>query len=459
LRYRVDLSRGQDALEDIYSPGLFRWSPGTQTAPSCQITASAGEAIDLPWEPTLQRRRARQKDLAAATGQKATPIRQLASAGDAYVVDRPLPDGTMGASILAGFPWFSDWGRDTFIALPGLLLCTKQFDLAERVLRAYGEHISKGMVPNNFDDYGRGANYNSIDASLWFVIAAERYLQAGGSIDVWTQQLRPACETILRHYHDGTRFGIHAEDDGLLTGGWIDTQLTWMDAKIGDMVITARYGKAVEINSLWHAAHACLAERLADLDPPSSAPYRQRQAKIASAFVDTFWNPHYGWLNDVVNHTGSDASLRPNQILAISLPHCPLSHSQQKSVVDIVERKLLTPMGLRSLSPDDPRYRRRYGGSCESRDRAYHQGTVWAWLIGPFIEAYLNVHTGDEQAIQRARGYLSGFDEHLRQAGLGHVSEIFDGDPPHEPRGCFAQAWSVAEVLRAKLLVEQAGGS
>jgi glycogen debranching enzyme len=229
-----------------------------------------------------------------------------------------------------------------------------------------------------------------------------------------------------------------------------------MDAKLGKEIITARFGKAVEINAMWANAHRFLADRLGAVDPAAAKDFAAKSEQIDESFRRVFWNDQFGWLNDVVNDFGADASLRPNQILAVALPHSPLSDEQQRAVVDVVEAGLLTPMGLRTLSPRDPRYRRRYGGCSESRERAYHQGTVWAWLIGPFIEAYLKVRTGDSGALRQADGWLEAFDEHLDRAGVGHVSEIFDGDPPHEPRGCIAQAWSVAEVLRAKRLVARA---
>jgi predicted glycogen debranching enzyme len=323
-------------------------------------------------------------------------------------------------------------------------------------------YLDQGMVPNCFDERGGKPLYNSIDASLWFIIAAERYArQADRQGDLaaqafWREQLLPACRSIMRRYADGTRFDIHADSDHLLTGGSIDTQLTWMDAKLGQEVITSRYGKAVEINALWHSAHGILARRMRSIDQHQAESYAQLADKIAESFRQTFWNDRFGWLNDVVNDRGVDASLRPNQLLAVSLPYSPLRGDQQRAVVDVCREKLLTPFGLRTLSPDDPRYRRRYGGCSESRERAYHQGTVWAWLIGPFIEAWLKTAENPDDAVTQARSWLAAFDGHLNRAGLGQISEIFDGHEPHTPRGCFAQAWSIAEVLRAKQLVEEA---
>jgi predicted glycogen debranching enzyme len=463
LLYRVDRDRGQDAFEDLYSPGLFVWTPNSKDR--FKLTASLGEPANLSIKSTTKARRDAQKAFIAGSASDSRLVQRLAAAAESYLVDRATESTSEGLSILAGFPWFADWGRDCFIALPGLLLETGQLALARRVFVTYADAICDGLVPNRFDDYGGEPHYNTVDASLWFIIAAERYLQAigegGDKSGFWQQVLRPACETILKHYRSGTRFGIRADDDGLLTAGSRETQLTWMDAKLGEEVITARWGKAVEINAMWHSAHCILADRCRGEDPDAADEYARAAAGIATAFCETFWNDGVGWLNDVVGPEGPDASLRPNQVLAVSLPHSPLSGEQQRSILNAVEDKLLTPLGLRTLSPDDSRYRRRYGGSWESRERAYHQGTVWAWLIGPFIEAYLKVEQadGNDHAPAQARRWLSGFEDHIEQAGLGHISEIFDGDWPHTPRGCFAQAWSVAEVLRACKLVQRAEAS
>ncbi len=459
--YRAEAARGQGCYEDLYSPGVF--VVHSSSAGVSQLTASLGERVEVDFDKTLKHRRDKLTSLAAPVAHLGGGARRLAMAADAFIVTRPGRSGT-GSSILAGFPWFADWGRDTFIALPGLLLTTGQFAQARQVFSTYAENISLGMIPNRFDDYGGEAHYNSIDASLWFIIAAERYMQAieadappsdKRAKNFWPGVLLPACETILANYRAGTRFGIAADADGLLAGGSYQTQLTWMDAKCGDEVITGRYGKAVEVNALWHSAHRILAQRCEAADPAKAHRYADQAQQIARAFTLAFWNEPFGWLNDCVNDAGWDASLRPNQILAVSLPYSPLSAQQQKSVVDIVQEVLLTPMGLRSLAPLDPRYAGQYGPGWEARERAYHQGTVWAWLIGPFVEAYLKVADPARRAenVEQVTHWLGAFDEHLDQAGLGYISEIFDGDKPHTPRGCYAQAWSVAEVLRAKALL------
>ncbi|MCK5558535.1 MAG: glycogen debranching protein, partial [Candidatus Hydrogenedentes bacterium] len=286
---------------------------------------------------------------------------------------------------------------------------------------------------------------------------ADRYAEVCGEIGFWRDELLPVCDSILKRYARGTRFGIRPDADGLLGGGSPRTQLTWMDAKLDEQALTPRHGKAVEVNALWCSAHAVLADRCRRFDSPMADRYADLVETISVAFVRTFWNEQVQWLNDVVNENGADASLRPNQIFAVSLPHSPLSPRQQKAVVCAVRENLLTPFGLRTLCPTDPRYSGRCDGNWESRQRAYHQGTVWAWLIAPFIEAYLKsiaAAGGDmSEAVAQAKEWLLGFDGHLDRAALGSVSEIFDGDEPHTPRGCFAQAWSVGEVLRAKLLV------
>jgi len=451
--YRVDISRGQDGEEDLYSPGsfVFQLTPGL----SCQLSASADSPSAMDFDAAVAARRAKTAQLVDALPHADQTTRRLAAATDAFVVQRNFRGAKPSATILAGYHWFADWGRDTFIALPGLLLTTGRFDLARQVFSTFASHIADGMVPNRFDDYASAPHYNSIDASLWFIIAAERFMQATGDDAFWRHTLMPAIDTILRAYHDGTNFDIRADADGLLTGGSPKTQLTWMDAKLGDEAITPRHGKAVEINAMWYCAHRIMAERSAPFDTKLAAHYSVAADMIGPAFVRAFWNEEADCLYDCISNDLSDASIRPNQIFAVSLPHSPLGPDLQRSVLNVVTDKLLTPMGLRTLDPADKRFRRRYGNSWESRDRAYHQGTVWAWLIGGFIEAHLNVEGATPFALEQARHWLGGFDAHLDQAGLGFISEIFDGEAPHHPRGCIAQAWSVAEVLRAKVLVEQ----
>jgi predicted glycogen debranching enzyme len=450
--YRQEVARGQECFEDLYSPGWFVFD--LRDGRSCQLTASLGEPVPLGFSTTVQRRRERLSRFVSAVAEDADEAAsRLAAASDTFVAVRRFPEGSASSTILAGFHWFADWGRDAFVALPGLLLSTGRFTTAQEVFKTFAARIDRGLAPNRFDDYSSIAHYNSIDASLWFIVAAERYLAAGGNPEFWRDTLMPAAHAILSAYHGGTLFDIHADADLLLTGGSRETQLTWMDTKLGAEPVTPRYGKAVEVNALWYNAHRIMAARCRGIDAALADQYAHYAELIAPAFRKTFWNDKLGCLYDCVTDHGPDASVRPNQIFAVSLPYSPLSPEQQAAVLRLVEAKLLTPAGLRTLSPDDPRYRRRYGGSWESRDKAYHQGTVWAWLIGPFVEAYLKVEGNKPFAVERCRDILSEFDAMLHQAGLGFIGEIFDAEPPHTPRGCIAQAWSVGEVLRAKRLV------
>ena len=464
--YRQDIARGQDGVEDLYTPGAFELE--LEDGRCCQFTASRDGPAEIDFDGAVRRRTAAMAELAASAGEQADDAtRRLAIATDAFLAARESPDvaappeatghawGPLpGQTVLAGFHWFADWGRDTFISLPGLLLATRRFDRARRVFATFARSMSDGMVPNRFDEYGGTPHYNSIDASLWFILAAERYMEAAADHDFWASTLMPACDRILTAYRDGTLFDIRADSDGLLAGGSQHTQLTWMDVSLGQEVITPRHGRPVEVNALWHFAHRAMQKRCAGSSDEMSRRYGRLADQIGPAFAKAFWNERAGCLYDCLPEGWpADGSIRPNQIIALALPYCPLTREQQASVLKVVTEQLLTPYGLRTLAPSDGRYRRRYGGSWESRDRAYHQGTVWAWLIGPYVDALLNVEGDTPQTRQRAREVLSAFDAHLSEAGIGFISEVFDGDPPHSPGGCIAQAWSVAEVLRAKLRV------
>lgn len=456
--YRVDRFRGQDCFEDLWSPGEFK----CKVISPRQLVMWAGLFDDkqssdsLDWqnlESAMDALSLHRNTCLANVNSDDSVTSALALAADAFIIQRSI-DGQRTSSILAGYPWFLDWGRDAFIALEGLCLCTGRHDDAWGVLRTFAHAIDEGMVPNRFDDYGQPPHYNSIDASMWFVHAAFAYLEATGNKDNFNHTLLPAIESVIEHYRSGTRFGIHADVDGLLSGGDVNTQLTWMDAKYEGIAFTPRYGKSVEVNALWYSNLCRLADYLETLNAEVADSCKTLAEQVRSSFQAAFWNDHKGYLNDCVLSDGqTDPTLRPNQIYAVSLPFSPLSREQQKSVVRVVEKDLLTPYGLRSLSPFDPRYQRRYHGPQSQRDAAYHQGTVWGFLIGGFIEAYLKVNEFNTAAKRRARSYLSKLIEHFAtDACLGNISEIFDGDPPHNPRGTFAQAWSVAEVLRAWLL-------
>jgi len=452
FRYRGDLARGQEGREDLYTPGFFETALGA--GGPVQLTASVDDPKEVHIEATRKARGDRAGRYVAGLGDGADETsRRLAMAAEAFVVQRRQPNAYPAITIAAGYHWFGAWGRDAMIALPGLLLETRQFETALAVLRGFAEAVDGGMIPNFFDERGAGASYNSIDASLWFVIAADRYAAASGDEKGWRDHLAGAVTAILRNYHDGTRFDIRADHDALLVGGDEQTQLTWMDAKFDGKPITPRQGKCVEINALWHAALRVAQRRATEAD--EAGRWGELADVVAKAFARQFWNEDLGCLYDVIHNDRWDDTIRPNQIIAVALPDCPLPLEQQRSVVEVVERELVTPVGLRTLAPGSPGYRGRYGVSWESRDRAYHQGTAWPWLMGQFVEACLRVHEFSDEARDRCRVLLAGWGDHLREAGLGMISEIFDGDPPHHPAGCIAQAWSVAEILRAKRLVDR----
>lgn len=451
--YRIERSRGQDCFEDLWSPGQFctrverpmqivLWASLTDDSQTCSL-----EAMDI--DIVIDALRLREKELLATCSPHDTFSRHLFLAAGQFIPERTINNVTT-PTILAGFPWFLDWGRDTFIALEGLCLCTGRAEVAWGVLTTFAHAVSEGMIPNRFDDYGNPPHYNSIDASLWFVHAAFAYLNSTGDTQNFSTKLLPAINWIMESYRRGTRFGIHADTDKLITGGDAETQLTWMDAKYNGITFTPRYGKAVEINALWYSNLCHLARFYKGRQPENAHFYTELASQVAHSFVRLFWNEQTGYLNDCVHPDGiADTSLRPNQILAVSLPFSPLDNLHQQKVVAAVERELLTPRGLRSLAPSDPRYKGRYCGHQGQRDAAYHQGTVWGWLIGPFIEAYLKAHNHSSDAKRKCRTWLAPLLRHLEEeACIGSISEIFEGDPPHEPCGAFAQAWSVAETLR-----------
>jgi predicted glycogen debranching enzyme len=371
-------------------------------------------------------------------------------AADDYIVRRGS-----GKTIVAGYPWFLDWGRDTFIAMRGLCLATGRLADAREILLQWAGCVSEGMLPNRFVEGAESPEYNSVDASLWFIVAVHEFLDAAArkrkSVSHGVRRvLSEAVEAILTAYAGGTRYAIAAQPDGLLAAGVAGVQLTWMDAKTGEHVVTPRIGKPVELQALWINAL-----RIGAL---TSQRWSEIAEQAAASFAGRFWNPA-GYLYDVVDcdhRSGSvDGRLRPNQILAVGgLPFSLLSADRARQVVDVVEDRLLTPMGLRTLAPDDPQYHGRYEGGVAERDQAYHQGTAWPWLLGPFVEAWVRVRGRGSEVRREARErFLAPLLQHLGQDGLGHICEIADGDPPHHPRGCPFQAWSVGEALRLELSV------
>ncbi len=458
--YRIEQQRGQDCFEDLWSPG---WYTGRIDYPETVVLSASLTAKDAPAgmdrpdpDALIESLKQLERKLCKHAHSRDPIQKALFLSAGQFVTERMVA-GRRTPTILAGYPWFLDWGRDTFIALPGLCLSTGRLDTAAGVLRTFAGAVSEGMIPNRFDDYGGPPHYNSMDASLWFVHSAFAWLRESRDRALFDEALLPAVRSIIDAYSAGTRFGIHADSDGLITGGDHQTQLTWMDAKCGDAVFTPRYGKPVEINALWYNALCHLAAYYTEQGNAEAEYFQSLAEQVKKSFKNLFWNEQTGCLNDCVFPDGrADASIRPNQIFAVSLPHSPLSKTKQKRLVQIVGQELLTPYGLRTLSPRDPKYIGRYEGDLFRRDSAYHQGTVWPWLMGGFIEAFLKVYDGNERARKQCAAMLAPLIHHFaNNACLAAISEIFDGDPPHYPRGCPAQAWSVAEVLRAWRLIQK----
>jgi len=500
LTYRWECDRGLDHVEDLASPGVFRWTtvPAAGTGVMTLIASTDG-SMPSPIEDDAS---SRDRRLAEATrrvivGAGGDGLAQddqvllaaMARAADQFVVTRILeqptperadPEGAQDASapehtcsIIAGYPWFADWGRDAMIALPGLLLDTGRHDEAERVLGLFARHRRGGLIPNRFDEATNRPEYNTVDASLWFVHAAVAHSHAAGT--AWDVpgcprgEVLDACEEILDAYQRGTDFEISMDrHDGLITAGDARTQLTWMDAQRDGITFTPRHGKAVEVNALWVHALRSMALALSDVRPDRAWTLESLADRAATSFIERFWDPETGSLHDRLEPGDGDGQwkpareVRPNQVIAASLEHSPLSQDQRRSVVRIAREHLLTPMGLRTLSPREPGYRGRFEGPMIERDAAYHNGTVWPWLVGPYVEALLRSEGFSRAACAEARDVLAPLLGFLDGPLIGQLPEVFDGDQspghPQRWRGCIAQAWSVAEVLRALALVLRAEG-
>jgi predicted glycogen debranching enzyme len=462
----AERERGLDACEDHLHAATFHVT--LRAGESASIVISIEPSASLDSTAALSEERSRAHSLLTQPQSTAAPkkvsvrsgapasnaaapdwIQQLFLAADQFLVDPPLPTGIPPA-VIAGYPWFGVWSRDTMVALPGLALTTGRGDLARNILRRFATSVNGGMLPNFFPESGDAPEYNTVDAALWYIEAVRQYVAATRDIDL-ARELFPTLVEIVRSYAEGTRFGIHADPaDDLLCSGEPGTQLTWMDARVAGQPVTPRIGKPVEVNALWLNALETINDIAKKLDKPDTE--FTDLAKRARAGFKRFWNASSGYCFDVLDAPGekggpqtNDATLRPNQIFAVSLPVCALTPAQRRAVVNVCAQHLLTPFGLRSLAPTEPGYRGHYGGTQDERAAAYHQGTVWPWLLGPFALAHFRVY-------RDAAAALHLFDEiapHLSAAGLGSVSEVFDGDPPFIPRGCPAQAWSVAEILRA----------
>jgi predicted glycogen debranching enzyme len=453
FQYAVERERGLDCEEDYWTPGEFVYDLSTlrsahltlSSEPLC-ITGSKNLDDAHTKQEEVGRRAALTQQLPVLPPEYSRHVARLAVAADQFIVRRAKDQLH---TIIAGYPWFSDWGRDTMIALPGLCLTTNRTDEAASILLNFSKYVSQGMIPNRFPDVGEEPDYNTFDATLWFFHAVAEYYKKTND----TKTLRaiyPALVECLHWHLKGTRFGIQADpEDGLLRGGSDNSQLTWMDAKVGETAFTPRIGKPVEIQALWFNA-LCELSSFAALfeDAATKAVCDEWSAKVHEHFATRFWNEEAQCLFDCIDGDHKDAAVRPNQIFAVSLPHALLGNAQAHAVVEVVQRELLTPFGLRSLSPRDPQYRGEYLGDAWSRDSAYHQGTVWTWPLGGFLTAYLKVHEYSPSAKRQVQQWLEPLAAHLDEACIGSINEIFDGDAPHTPRGCFAQAWSVSEVLR-----------
>ncbi|MFP5262176.1 MAG: amylo-alpha-1,6-glucosidase [Blastocatellia bacterium] len=459
LLYRTEQRRGYDCAGDLYSPGYFHAEMSEGESVTLAASTEAWEVIRAlkpdeahAAEHERRRRLISNADPRAQAGAGA----ELVLAADQFIITpagrvedavRARAAGDEVRTVIAGYHWFTDWGRDTMISLEGLTVATGRNLQARYILRTFGHYIRDGLIPNMFPEGENSGLYHTADATLWFFHAIARYVES--TQDRTTLRvLLPQLVDIAEHHIRGTWFGIAVDpNDGLLTQGAEGYQLTWMDAKVDGWVVTPRRGKAVEINALWYNALRLLEGWIREESGEAAArPFGEHAERAYRSFNERFWYEGGGYLYDVIDgEKGDDTSCRPNQVFAISLPNPILDRSRWEAVLGVVRERLLTPVGLRSLSPGDPDYKAKYDGDLRSRDAAYHQGTVWGWLIGPFVDAWLKLHPEDRT---RARQFLEGFIPHLSEACIGSISEVFDAEPPFTPRGCVAQAWSVAEVLR-----------
>jgi predicted glycogen debranching enzyme len=462
--YQMEADRGYDAVGTLWSPGYFRGELGPDQPLTLVASTESWDTIEAlaPAEGAAAEHERRRRLLGIAS-----PVsdleQELVLAADQFIITpagrveeaaRARAAGEDVRTVIAGYHWFTDWGRDTMISLEGLTLCTHRYREAGYILRTFAHYVRDGLIPNMFPDGARDGLYHTADATLWFFHAVERYVRLTGETDT-LRTLLPVMVDIVRHHLAGTRFGIHVDPaDGLLRQGEEGYQLTWMDAKVDGWVVTPRRGKAVEINALWYNALRLLAgwiEEVGAIDAAATSAFADLDLgahadRARESFNTRFWYAQGGYLYDVVDgEQGDDSACRPNQVFAIALDHPVLDRERWEPVMRVVQERLLTPVGLRSLAPGNPDYKPKYYGDLRSRDAAYHQGTVWAWLIGPYIDAWLKLHP---DSLTEARAMLEGFDVHLGDACVGSISEIFDAEPPYVPRGCIAQAWSVAEVLR-----------
>ncbi|HTA47609.1 MAG TPA: amylo-alpha-1,6-glucosidase [Bryobacteraceae bacterium] len=465
ILFRTEQTRGYESQGSMWSPGYFRFDlkPGNNLSFISTTEAWDIQSALTPEAAAAAETSRRETLLAQATeGARDCFGAELTLAADQFLI---LPTGRAEdaarahaageelRTVIAGYHWFTDWGRDTMISLEGLTITTGRVTEAGWILRTFAQHIKDGLIPNLFPEGQQEGLYHTADATMWFFHALSRYLAASND-RITLRLLLPKLIDIIERHMAGTRFGIHVDPaDGLLSQGQEGYQLTWMDAKVGDWVVTPRRGKAVEINALWYNALRLLECWLIEEGREGEATrFAEQAARARASFNRRFWNEGAGYLFDVIDGKhGDDPACRPNQVFAISLPFPVLNDGRWQPVLNTVKEKLLTPVGLRSLSPDHPDYKPKYDGDLRARDAAYHQGTVWAWLIGPFISAWLKVYPDRRE---EARHFLAAFDPGLSQACIGSISEVFDAEQPHTPRACIAQAWSVAEVLRCHVLLQ-----
>lgn len=450
FNYAVDKFRGQDYEEDLFNHGSF--SVELKDGDALHVIISTENPTGKNPATLFENEKIRR--MAILKGVNGDLLRQLTLAADQFIVKREIP-GSSGSqppeelkTIIAGYHWFTDWSRDTMISLPGLCLQTGRNEDAKKILVAFSKSVSMGMLPNRFRDHNEPPEYNTVDGTLWYFNAVYAYLQITNDRSFILNDMLPVLKGIMEWHFRGTRYHIHVDSDGLLYAGEAGQQLTWMDARIGNWVVTPRMGKPVEVQALWYNALKIFETLLLQNGESEAADHILGKAEQARrSFEEKFWYPEGNYLYDLIDETGKpDSTLRPNQVFALSLPFHLTAGEKAKAVMDVLRTELYTPFGLRSLSPDDPGYKSHYGGDAFQRDSAYHQGTVWSWLLGPFVEAGMKC-AGDTFRAE-AVAVIDRFAPHLNEACIGTVSEIFDGAAPHHPRGCVAQAWGVAEILR-----------
>ena len=451
VRYEEDIARGYDGTEDQFSPGVLEvpLQPGLDLF----VAATIEDAVEDP-AVEFQREAERRQEQVAQTPR--TVVGRLGLAAEDYLYCTPSPSGTDRTGVLAGFPWFGEWGRDTFIALPGLTLARGEVDRCAEVLSGALAFLRDGLLPNVYEASVPSSAYNSVDASLWFARAVHLYERAGGEQERLLEEYLPALEQIASAYSEGTKHGIRCDASGLIHAGGAHLNLTWMDAHLDDEgPVTPRDGCAVEINALWYSLLRHLERlQLAKGDAKRARSWMQRRRMASAEFLRRFWLEDGRYLADVWKDGQADPSIRPNMVIAAALEYSPLSRGKRTDIVRLAQAELLTPRGLRTLAPDHPDYVGVYRGTTRERDEAYHQGTVWPWLLGFFGEAWLRAYGWKPRVVEYVQGLIDGFEEHLDHGGIGHVSEVFDGDPPHRPGGTVAQAWSVSELLRLRRLTE-----